>query len=604
MASTGSDSIWAGLASLLGVAFLFMFYFKQTTRPLMALLALVLGMSWTIGLTTLVLGHLNVLTIVFAVILIGIGIDYGMHFLFRLESLEKDGLPLEEATKQTMISSGQAIITGALTSSIAFFSAIFTDFLGLKELGIIAGNGILLCLVSQLVTFPSLLLTFKKQASQKARVQFMPLKLLDGMTKHPRFYMGITIALTLAAIPLALRVHFENNLLKLQDPHLESVQYEHVIIDNSKRSTWFAAMITQNMDQLIKLNEETNKIPLVGSTDSILSFIPFNQDQKVSQLQDIAHSLSLKRKTQTPFEASPLQTSLNRFKKALEHVNELAFEGGDIQAIETIDKLISKIDSVLAKLESSDPKIIEQLDKSQNLFLDFFTKTWNGFLENLNPKPMDESELPPGLRSLYVNEKNNYVLYIYPEFDIWEAAPMKEFIHALRKLDPHVTGSPVHVHESAQRMHEGFVTVGLLTLLISLIVLYIDFGQLKFCLVASIPLLVGTWWLAELMGIFGINLNLANFFAMPILIGVGIDSGVHMVHHYSEHKSIVKMLHRVGPPVIFSVLTTVIGFGALSFVRHRGLASFGQMMTLGSFTCLMACLVLIPLILKLTEGKK
>lgn len=605
MSAAGSDSVWAGLGAFFGVSILFMVFFKQGRRPLLSLASLLCGLFWSVGLITITLGHLNLLSVVFAIILIGLGIDYGIHFIFRYQSERLRGSSISQAVGQTIQTSASAIITGALSSSVAFLSALFTDFLGLKELGFIAGTGVILCLVSQVVTLPAFLILWDRSKQNDKSLQPPQFEWLDGMLGRPKTILALVILATLVGLPMIHHVHFENNLLKLQDPNLESVRYEHRIIDSAIQSSWIAAFVLPSKNKLQYYENEISKLKSVSSTESIHSVMPVDQEARIHKLASIKDLLNLQPTKETPqLNPHTLLQSLERFKGGLERVQNLAFEANALDAVETIDRLLDRANNLENQIKNGSKTVLNRIQQSQTLFFNFLNETVSQLVKNLSPTPLAEDDLPPSVKKRYLSSLGNYVLYIYPKEDVWETQFMNEFISEVRLVDPTVTGSAVQFFESAWRMIHGFYLVGLLTLIFVLVILRIDLGNMRDTLIAGLPLISGILWLVMLMGFFSIDLSLANFFALPILIGIGIDNGIHLVHRYQETKSIKDMLHRVSPAIILSTLTTMIGFGALSLVSHRGLASFGQIMTLGSLSCLVASLLVVPLVLKVGLGTR
>lgn len=605
MSSATSDSKWAALAALIGVTLLFMFYFRNLKRPLLSIASLICGIAWSVGFVTLTIGHLNLLSIVFAVILIGLGIDYGIHFIFRYQSIRHKGLPIEKAIEKTIITSGSAIITGAVSSSAAFLSALFTDFLGLQELGFIAGTGILFCLVSQIVTLPAFLLLWDQKIKSKKALIPPQFKGLDWALTKPKDIFVFLCIITFLSVPSTLSMDFENNLLELQDPNLESVHYEHKIIDESEYSTWFAAFLTPSKEKLKELERKLISKKSVGYFESIYSVVPSNQSERIESLGLLKQKLNLQTpEVNQPVNLEKLSLSLEAFKKALEPIQDLAFEAGELEAVEEIDKMMSRIKSIQNKIELNPETSLLAIQKSQDHFFNFLKSSFSSFTDNLSPSKLQERDLPSSVQKRYVSDRKNYVLYAYPDKDIWQQENMEAFIVDLRKIDPQVTGSPISVYESALRMKKGFFKVGLLALLFVMVILWLDFRSVQYSLIAALPLIAGILWLIAGMNILNISLNLGNFFALPILIGIGIDNGVHLMHRYRETKNVKDVLHVVSPAITLSSLTTLLGFGALSFVSHRGLASFGKIMSIGSLTCLIAAVLLIPVILKIFYDKE
>jgi hypothetical protein len=190
-------------------------------------------------------------------------------------------------------------------------------------------------------------------------------------------------------------------------------------------------------------------------------------------------------------------------------------------------------------------------------------------------------------------------LKITPRHDIWKFANLKTFIRNLRSIDQRITGVPVSVYESAQLMKRTFLAAAIVTLALVSVLLWISGRSLRYVLLALLPLSVGMIWLLSLMGWLGLDFNLANFFAIPILIAVGVDGGVHCLARWQELRNGCLFSTTTPTAVALSFATTMIGFGGLLFAHHRGLASLGWVMVLGSLTGMLSCLLVLPAALKL-----
>lgn len=604
--STGSDSLMASLASLAGVALLYMLYLKNLKRPLLIIASLVCGISWTLGMITLTLGHLNLLTVIFAIILIGIGVDYGMHFLLRYLKERQKGENAGSAIQGALTATGQGIITGGLCTAGAFYTALFSDFLGLQELGFVAGTGVLFCLVSQLITFPSLLYLYDRSPTPGKKTIVLPhLTRLDWCLKKPLLTLAVLVLATIWFLPYTNRLHFENNLLKLQDPGLESVIYEQKIMRDTGISSWFAVFRTPSKKELLEWQEKADQLKSVDNVESIFTLFPPDEGERRKVLAKIADQSKWGSSTAASFSSvEPLLSSLGRLQKALERLETAAFEGGEEKGVEKIDVLLDSANRLIKRFEKTSPALEGSIAQSQKIFFDLLGENKKILKNNLNPPSLDEEELPPNIKKRFKSDSGNYVLYVYPRQNIWEESFMKKFVDELRSVSPLASGPPIGVYESALRMKKGFVTIGILTMILVAGFLLIDFRSVKDSVIALLPLVSGMVWLAAGIHFLDIDLSLANFFALPILIGLGIDNGVHLMHHYRDKGDVREMLHTVAPAIILSTLTTLIGFGALSFVRHRGLASFGQIMSLGSVTCLIAALFVVPVVLEVLKKNR
>lgn len=597
--STGQDSVWTGLGAFIGVSLLFIYFFNFHRGPVIAIVSLVCGLSWSIGWITLTLGHLNLLTTVFTVILIGLGIDYGIHFLFYYQRKKASGKNQKESIEMTIHQAGGAIITGAISSSVAFLSAIFTDFLGLQELGFVAGSGLIFCLIAQIITLPSLLLLAENKNDFHTPKTLYTNWYQRHFLSRPKRKIAVILLITVFFLPYFKAISFEDNLLKLQDPHAESVIFEKMIINNPEISSWTGVHLRKNLDELKSLNQRLHSLKSVKKTESILDFLP-QSEERIEKLKSLNISLDEKTFSQ---EKNDLASSLNFLKSKLDHLIEVAFLGGRLDALPKLESLSSivndKIQLIRNKNQIKDQNILE----SEKIFFSK-TKTFISNLhEKLSPQGITIDKIPEQIKNKFIGKNGSYVSYSYPSENIWDGDNLEHFIHDLRYIDPETTGSPIQTYESTRKMKNGFFLVGLITLIIVLIILWIDLGNLVDCIIAMVPLLIGLLWLTLFMGYFDIKLSLGNFFALPLLMGIGIDNGIHLIHNFREQGCIQELFRGILTPIFLSTLTTILGFGSLSLVSHQGLASFGQIMTLGSMSCFLASFILVPTFLSFKKVK-
>ncbi|MBX7149542.1 MMPL family transporter [bacterium] len=602
MKSTGTDSASSGLIAFVGVFILFAIFYRSGKGPVLAAISLFMGISWTLGFITLTLGHLNLLSMVFAIILIGLGLEYGVHFLFRYQTERLKAPNPASSIRSTLSSIGPTLAISALCSMSAFLSALFTDFLGLKELGFVAGAGLFFCLISQITVLPSLLLLTESKNPKPFKPVHIPL--FSGIKKYPKISLLLFTLITAAGVPFLLKITFEHNLLNLQDPSLASVQWEKKLVGADGLSTWFLASLTPSIEELKKRTDVVNNIKSVKKTDSILNILPQNNSERIAELQNLSNQLQLPMvSAANTVTAQNVMALLEKLKTALTGIQNRAFNAGYSGAIEAIEQNIAVIDTHLDTLKNDPESFIKNFNEANALFNQKINSLANTFNGALNPTSTSNTSLPPLVVKHYQSQSGQYALYIYPSQDIWDPQNLKTFIEDIRKIDPLVTGAPITVYESAQLMERGFLMIAGLTLVIVCTILWVDLRKLGDCIIAIIPLAIGVLWLFMIMGILGIRLSLANFFALPLLVGSAIDTGIHMVHHFKETGSAEKTFYDLATPIILSLGTMLIGFGPLAFVHHRGLASFGQIMTIGSLTCLVTSLILMPALFSLLQKK-
>lgn len=213
--------------------------------------------------------------------------------------------------------------------------------------------------------------------------------------------------------------------------------------------------------------------------------------------------------------------------------------------------------------------------------------------------PLREA-IPAALRDRYISPGGTLLVTLHPRENVWEFAPMERFVEAVRAVEPDATGVPMTQYESLLEMRRAFVMAALLALAAVFVLILIDLRRLSEALLAIAPLLVGMVWMVEAMGALGVAFNLANFFAVPILIGIGVDSGIHLIRRYREQQMQGREALDLGSTrraVFVTSMTTMIGFGSLLTASHRGLATLGLLMFLGSAAGLLASLVVLPALL-------
>jgi predicted RND superfamily exporter protein len=211
--------------------------------------------------------------------------------------------------------------------------------------------------------------------------------------------------------------------------------------------------------------------------------------------------------------------------------------------------------------------------------------------------------LPAAVRDQFVSADGHYLVMLHPKDDVWEYEPMRMFIEDVRAVDPNVTGTPITHLMSLGEMLRAFIIMSVLALAAIIVLLAIDFHSARDVILALAPLIVGLIWTVEVMGLFGLSFNLANFFAAPMLIGLGVDSAVHILHRYHEGGDRLNMGH-TRRAVILTALTTIIGFGALVIAHHRGLRSLGLVMAIGSTACMLSSIIVLPALLAWREQRR
>ncbi len=604
MKVSDTDMTLATIAALLIVTLIFIAYFRRPVRPAMAAFALVLGIVQTLGAATLFIGHLNILSIVFAVILIGAGIEFGLQIVSRYREELAASHNVTRSIEIAITQTGKGNITAAITTAAAFFASCFTDFLALQELGFIAGAGILLCLLNMFTVLPAMMFIAdrgKRQDRLNTTLK-IDLKGLQFFYQRAGLVLLTTLAISIAAIVGVTKVGFDHNLLNLQAKGLESVEYEMKIINESSQSTWFAPFIAANAKDSEVIAKKLRGLSTVGKVETVSEVVPDDQDEKIALVAKLRESVGaslVRPKKSGSLNYENLRQELKKFSANVRRLAELALSSGDAEAVEALEGIANKADSA-AQLVSGHEHRVGQYEAA---FMEDLAKQINMLKSGFFPEKITLDDMPQTLRNRYVSAvTGRYQLYAYPKIDIWDPVMMENFISELRSVDPNVTGTPVEVYESSKLLEKSFKQAALFSLVAILVVVFIDFKNVKLALFAVTPLGLGVLWLFGLMGFAGIKFNLANFFGIPILLGVGIDNAVQIVHRYVKEREIsgptLFMTRSTGVAVLLTSLTTFASFATMTFARHQGIASLGMIMSLGTLTCFIGSMIVLPSLLK------
>jgi len=590
MRSSQSAMAKASLLSLFGVACLFVAGFGGLRHPLMTVASLLLALVWSLGFITLAVGHLNILSISFGVILIGLGIDFGVHYVARYLQLRGTIRSADEALVETASGVGPGILTGAVTTAIAFFMAGLCEFTGLAELGVIAGGGILLCCLAAVIVLPAMIQL--ADANHPNRSLPAPLDIHGGLGplfSKPLALLVVTLAGT-ALVALGIgRLTYDHNLLNLQADGLESVELERKLLAESDRSVWFALSIAESREELLERKGRFLKLDSVERVEEIASFFPVDDGQKRPIIERIQRRLA-----DLP-ERPPLIPSdpPDELGQLLARVQTIV--AGNSQAI----RIQRQLEEVRAALRSMPlAECYGRLSAYQHRMAGDLLSRLHTLRIMANPEPPQLTDLPQGLVERFVGKDGKkFLLQIYSKGDIWDMEAMEKFVGDVRSVDPRVTGNPLQTYEASRQMQQSYVQAAWYALAAILLVLFLDFRSLRYTLLAMLPVGLGMLQLFGILGILDVALNPANMIVLPLILGIGIDDGVHVVHDFRRRNGPYRMSASTASAVLITSLTTMVGFGSLMIASHRGLQSLGRVLTIGVSCCLFTSLVMLPALL-------
>ena len=509
-----------------------------------------------------------------------------------------------------MQGTGRGNFSGAITTAMAFGAMVLTDFIGIVELGWIAGWGILFCMVAMLLVLPALITLEEKwrkpSYAQGVRGKSATPKQkqwVDKLFDHYYLIIGLCTVLVLIASVSLKDLRFDYNLLNLQAKGTEAVQYEMKILESDGRSAWSSAMLADSLKEVQEKELQLKALPTVARFESILVVIPEHQEKNLRTIRENLAPL-LKELEVEPEDVTFSWKGLNKTLKRIQFKLQGREEGGD--SLDPVRVAGNRLQNFLKQSQKVEPDLAEKRLRgfSELLFTDY-----RGLIDelkaNAEAQPVRLEEIPPKLRERYISQKGKYVIHVFPSVDIWDQEERRKYLSDLRSVDPNVTGTAVHMFESTRLMTEGYVKGGLYAMTAIIIYVYFMFRNVRTVFFVLLPVLAGSIWTVGVMELIGLKLNMANMVILPLILGIGVVNGIHITHRYREeedkHASVLGK--STGPAVLLSSLTTMIGFGSMMVADHSGVFSLGLVLAIGVFNCLMASITFLPALLKLSTAK-
>ncbi len=601
------DTTRASVAALVIVALTFIFCYHQMRRPLMATACLLVGIGYTLGFATLTVGHLNILTITFVPILIGMAIDFGVHLIARYEEELREGRNERTALVKALVITGTGILTSGLTTAAAFLAMMLTGFKGIREMGLISGGGLLVCLVPMMTMLPAMLIMrhgavpkrlprAPRRAWHAQREQFEQLWL-----ERPRLVIWVGATLTALACVVSGQLVFDYNPLHLQSQSLPAVVWEQRLINSASHSILSCVMTANSVADALELEKRSRRLRSVAEVDSIAPVLAGNQERKLALVRQItaaAAAIRFAPMDREPVDIAALDKTLQDFGRTV--VGAVQYTGTNMD--EDLKAQLYELREAVGRWRvaiGAGPR--EQGALQATLYQKALFGDLDGTLAALKGQeyrePLRVEDLPAGIRSRFIGRTGKILLQIYPRGNVWEHEAQEVFVRELRTINPAVTGSPVRFYENTTRLKRSFQLAVAYAVAAIAFMLLIHFRNGACVLLALLPVAVGIVWTFGLMVLFGMKFNPANVIAPTLLIGIGVANGIHILNRFIEEKHPSILGKSTGKAVLVSALTTCTGFGSLMLAKHAGIASLGEVMAIGTALCMLASVTVLPALL-------
>ncbi|MCG8338600.1 MAG: MMPL family transporter [Proteobacteria bacterium] len=619
--SMGPYTFVLTLAALVLIFTVLVWNFRSLVIPILGMTPIIIGIIWSMGFYRLTIQDLNIMTAMIMLVLIGLGIDFSIHVITRFYEERSSGHSLDAALEKSVVVTGRGVLAGALTTALAFFALMVGDTKGIVEFGFCAGSGIVISLLAIFFILPTLLvlrdnrLTRKGKAIESRDFVFLG-NLASRVTKRRRLSFVAALILIVVAVMQLGNLKYEYNLLELEPAGLESVRLQKEIIDRYKMSAELAFTTVETVEEARAISKRLKKKKTVGDVDAIHRWIPApdwieQNDESIrtlrARLAESTGSNSFSEQSQAS--RKRLGEEIQRLLYNLIELEELSFIGGQ-------DRVVAAIERVTGG-EAQNGILVKLIDhfKSGSITwkrIDEFADTFSGSLKFRLERmveyegPVTEQMLPEKLQALYRNpDSGRYLVQIYPKKNLYEYDPLIRFVDSVSSVSDRISGTPKLLLLINEAMVRDGKKALIAAALVIILLLVLDMRNLTAAFTATIPLFFGALWMVAMMAVLGIKLNFVNIIAVPVIIGIGVDNGIHILHRWRQEGvgGVRQAATKVGHAILMTSITTMIGFGSIAFYTHRGMASLGYVLFLGVGFCFISTIIVLPLMGSFVEKR-
>jgi len=576
-----------GLAGLLSALFVcgLLFWGLRSGRLVFAmLLTLVFGLVWTAGLATLVVGRLNLISVAFAVLFIGLSVDFGIHFALRVREGMVTGGNLATACLSAGQNVGGALTLCAVAAAISFFSFVFTDYSGLAELGKIAGMGMFVALFANLTVLPALVALMPPSKRPASRNENS--KPMNGwVARNDRVVVAVTLLLALGATTVVPKIQFDFDPMNLRDPDTESVRTLIDLTKNSDTGPYSIDILASDLKTAQGLRKRLESLATVDHVLALDRLVPKNQDDKLGAIEQAAFLLlpAFQGKQKTAPTDSERMRVLQEFEEFLR--SQQSVSSGDLRlALGQLQLALSKTSKSSAGLRKLEQHLLGNLPGRLVALKEAMAAT-----------EVTVKTLPEQLKRRFEGQNGQVRLEVFPKFDLRNRSNLEKFVADVRTVAPRATGSPVIIIEAGNAVIGAFVKAALISIIAIAFLVIVLMRSLRDVLLVFAPLTLAALFTIAATVLFELPFNFANVIVLPLLFGLGVASAIHIVMRSHERVGLQGVMESSTPrAVVFSALTTIGSFASIALSSHPGTASMGVLLAISIGFTLICTIYFLP----------
>lgn len=569
----------------------------RSAGPVLAVLfTLTCGLIWTAAFAAFAFGRLNLISVSFAVLFIGMGVDFGIQYAMRYIEESDRGQDRTIALHAAARGVGGALTLAAVAAAISFFAFVPTSYRGLAELGVIAGFSMAVALVANLTVLPALLSLMHRPAAHPEHLS-APVaynghaKLLQ---RHARTILIATVLTVGGSAWLLPRAAFDFNPINLKDGTTESVATFRDLLSDPDTTPYTIEVLAANLDAARDLAARLEKLPMVDKTVYLASYVPDGQDEKLPIIDGMRTALQGVLATPPaamPIDAAAQAQSLQKFRGQLAQAQSRAGDAAMAASMTRLSSALQKLESLQGWPQSVVPELQKDLigDLPQLIVR---------LQQALQAGPVKLADLPADIKERYVAADGRARVEVYPKEDMNNNEALRRFVRAVQAIAPAATDAPVELLEGGDTVIGACIEAAALALFCTVLLVMVVLHSVRSTLLVLTPLLLAMLFTVAASVLLHIPFNFANIIALPLLIGLNNAYGAYLVLRHRTEGDVTDVLTSSTPrAVLFSGLTTISSFGTLAISTHPGLAGMGVLISLSLALALLCSLLVLPALL-------
>jgi len=549
---------------------------------------LFIGLVLTAGLGLLMVGTLNLISVYFAVLFVGIGVDFGIQYSVRYRAERHELDDLKGAVLQAGKYVGAPLTLAAGATAAGFLSFLPTDYRGVSELGLIAGFGMLIAFATSITILPALI-RLLNPPGEPDQLGFSLLAPVDRFLERQRIpIIAGTAIVVIAGLPLLYWLHFDFNPINLRDPNSESIATYLDLNRDPATNTNAIEIMAPSLSDAGVIAGRLSKLPEVLRVMTLASFIPDLQTEKLQLISDAAKKLA---GAFDPKNALTPPTDAENVEALKEGAGRLIEAAGDQNGPGA--SAAKRLSAALTAVAGANQELRA---KAEDAFIQPLKTALGGLQASLQAQPVTQKSLPPGLVRDWTTPDGRARVEVAPKGDPSDNVATRQFARAVLAVEPNATEGPISILEAGHTIVRAFIVAGLWALLSIGILLWLVLRRIGDVLLTLVPLILAGVVTLEICVLIGLPLNFANIIALPLLLGVGVAFKIYYIMAWREGQTNL-LQTSLTRAVFFSALTTATAFGSLWFSSHPGTASMGKLLALSLMSTLAAAVLFQPVLM-------